>query len=250
MKRYAVPAMALFLLLLMICRPVSASEVSTIPDTEVESLTFDDLSEYQEYIKTVGLPDHYPHYSALAILGDFRKAVIGSNCRYDLVDINGFSFTVTIDDNADMLASSVLMQIDSLPNSALNMSQLYSFGQRASFCYVRNGVYYSYLSNNVLYSIEWLSDGVCYRISNFSGAYPTAGAESIMRRIMSTSDAEATAAFEEFTNYARINIDPEPSLHRFIVPVITFLILAVLVALAIYIHKKRKDRLLGETEYF
>lgn len=241
MKRYPVFAIILIFFLLLCAVSVSAEDT--------EPLILETPEEYQAYLETTGLPKGCLTASSLAILGDLRSAAIGEECCYNLVDINGYAFSITMEPRGEVLYAYGRDEIRSISQNIYSMYDLEIDPQDDSFVYARNGVYYTYTSGGKLYCIEWLSNGTVFRIDNFRSSYPMSGKNTILKGLLSRSDSEANAAIEELAVYAGIDIDPKAEFPVTFWPVVGFLTLAAAASLIFYWRNKRLERAESAPDY-
>lgn len=241
MKRY--PLFAILLVFILLLCAVSASA------EEPEPVVLDTPEDYQAYLETNGLPKGCLPASSLAILGDIRSAAIGEDCCYNMVDINGYAFSITMEPRAEVLYAYGRDEMRTIPQNIYSMYDLDIAAQDDSFVYARNGVYYTYTADGKLYCIEWLSGGTAFRIDNFRSSYPMSGKNTILKGLLSMSDTEANAAIEELAVYAGIDIDPKAELPAVFWPVVAFLTLAAATSLFFYWRGKVLERADSAPDY-
>ena len=216
---------------------------------EPEPLILSTQEEYQAYLETNGLPKGCLTASSLAILGDMRSASIGEALCYNMVDINGYTFNITMEPRAEVLYAYGRDEIRTIPKDIYSMYDLDIDERDDSFVYARNGVYYTYTPSGKLYCIEWLSGGTAFRIDNLRSPYPMSGKNTIVKGLLSRSDSEANAAIEELAVYAGIDIEPKAEWPVALWPVVAVLTLAAAFSLFFYWRGKVLEKTDSTPDY-
>ena len=168
--------------------------------------SFNGLDEYEQVLKKYNTTRSYIHASRLTILGDFKYGqMIGRDFRpdyrYYLYNYSsGYSVYIDHDLYELKFATTQMMTLPSDTESMRHTKPPASTEAYSYYYYFRNGLYYIYSRSGNLYSLEWFANDIHFSIDVYDRDYLTT--VPVIEQLMSVSDDEANAAFDELCNSA------------------------------------------------
>ena len=189
-------------------KPVSASLTNSAGTGLIRGIDIFDIDEYNDFVATEqNLPDNFVTLDMLDGFGSFDGFICHnfypdfSSYAYFFDDENGEGFTFWI--STDPKSEQKNMKTLSISKAETTMQNLVT---EDSGIILRNGVCYKY-DRGKLTSIEWEINGISFDVnleydSIFSAdgkEYPALPEDSMFKRLVSTSEAEFTAALNELS---------------------------------------------------
>jgi len=160
--------------------------------------TFLKKYEYDEFMNTAVFPKNFITYEDIQILGEFDFSVIYfddySEYFYSLRDANSVGFILYIDQN-EQPTLSTKQQLFSL-DGMTSMCSLPESMKDQGYSYSRGNLTYNYAAGKLI-GINWNDKSTYFKLYGDLDTYPTSGKKTIMSQLLSLSDTDALAAFNE-----------------------------------------------------
>ena len=187
-------------------KPVSASSTDYAGSALINGIDIYDIDEYNHFVATEpNLPGNFVTLDMLDGFGRFHGFICHnfypdfSSYAYFFEDENGEAFTLWI--NTDSPSEPETKKTLSISKADTTMQNLIT---EDSGIILRNGVRYKY-DRGKLTSFKWEVNGISFHLyleyaSIFSSdgkEYPDLPADSVFKRLVSTSEAEFTSALSE-----------------------------------------------------
>lgn len=182
----------------------SADELRNYVQTCERGISYRTIKEIDAYAALESTPRVFVHPKTLSVVGEFGGYLYFPpnnshyHYQYNLIDANQYEFTFKVSHYVEEEVDKILEPIGKRENMLLS-------GGTESGWILQNDVKYWYAGGKLL-SMRWYVDGIEFAVVfDEIGCYPTDGADTFIKKLLSTSENEVDSALREFITFFRKN---------------------------------------------